>query len=80
MNKLLPILLVVVLSGCGKSPYEKCLDDLTNDSTNYKPMMDKMTKIQKDRLRTELAQKYYKFKKFCKDLHSSNSFEDFKSK
>ena len=27
MNKLLPILLIVVLSGCGKSPLENCADD-----------------------------------------------------
>ena len=28
MNKILPIILVVVLSGCGKSPLENCADKL----------------------------------------------------
>ena len=69
MNKILPIILVVVLSGCGKSPYEKCVDELTSDSTNYKPIMDKMTKAQKDRLRAQLAKKYYRDIRFCKGLH-----------
>ena len=29
MNKILPIILVVVLSGCGQSPLENCADEVS---------------------------------------------------
>ena len=70
MNKIHPIILVVVLSGCGKSPYEQCVEDLNSDSTNYRPIMEKMTKIQKDRLRATMREVYYKNMQFCRALHS----------
>jgi ABC-type phosphate transport system ATPase subunit len=69
MNKLLPILLVVVLSGCGKSPYEKCVDRMSTDNTDYRSVMERMTQEQKNILNRKLQRDYYNVQKRCKAIH-----------
>ena len=69
MNKILPIILVVVLSGCGQSPYEKCVDRMTKDKTDYRSVMERMTQEQKNILNRRLQRDYYSAKKRCKAIH-----------
>lgn len=60
MNKLLPILLVVVLSGCGgelKTPLENCADDKMGLSIQYESYYNDILTMPKK----EFIKKYTKF-------------------
>ena len=76
IRKTLPIILVIVLSACGKSPVDKCIDELYHngellDVLRIYPqsVRDNFSPRQRSAFSALLQSKYENVRYLCKNLH-----------